>query len=43
MNIYRGDGPPLFLGARTEDLAGFGANRRYESIPATPAPWDLRR
>lgn len=43
MNIYRGDGPPLFLGVRTEDLAGFGANRRYESIPASPAPWDLRR
>ena len=43
MNIYRGDGPALFLGARTEDLARFGANRRYESIAAAAAPWDSPR
>ena len=43
INIYRGDEPPIFLGAQTEDLADFGTNRRYESIPAVPAPWDQPR
>ncbi len=43
INIYRGDEPPIFLGTQTEDLADFGTNRRYESIPAAPAPWDHPR
>lgn len=43
VNVYRGDSRPLFLGARNEDLAGFGPSRRYDSIPAAPAPWDPLR
>ncbi len=43
MNIYRGKGQPIFLGARTEDLAGFGAREHFESIHSAPAPWDESR
>ena len=42
MNIYRGEEKPIFLGARTEDLAGFGASERFEAIRSAPAPWDVR-